>query len=276
MKFFEFKLANSKIMLTHFAPKSSDPALHSHGADYQVSIPLVGTPYIEFNQQPYRLDVERRLITAPGEFHRHFANEEAGKVLLINLNQSFLQKVLLDRLGHLPVTLEFAPWENGSSEAFQRLAQNMMKRSMSNSLEETELEELEWELAHLLFTRHRGTHSPFWREQVAILQHPLIKRAIDYIHEQFAEELTLDQMAVVSGLSKFHFIRLFREHVGMTPSHYLNQVRIEKAEQLLKQSAFDVTMIAYEVGFGSLNTFERLFKKKHGMSASEYRKQSRD
>lgn len=276
MKFLEFKLANSKIMLTQFAPQSSDPALHSHGEDYQISIPLVGTPYIEFNQQPYRLDVERRLITAPGEFHRHFANDEAGKVLLINVNQSFLQKVLLDRLGHLPTSLEFAPWENGSSEAFERLAQNMMKLGLSSSLEQAELEELEWELAHLLFTQHRGSHSAYWREQVAILQHPLIKRAIDYIHEQFTEELTLDQMAAASGLSKFHFIRLFREYVGMTPSHYLNQVRIEKAEQLLKQSTFDVTMIAYEVGFGSLNTFERLFKKKQGMSASEYRKRNRD
>ncbi len=272
MKFFEYRLENSKLMLIQFAPKSSDPSLHSHGDDFQISIPLSGNPFVEYNRHQTRLDYEKRLITAPDEYHRHFANEEPGRVLLINLNRSFLDRVVVDRLGCLPSGLEFAPWESGSSESFQRIAQTMMKLGMTSSLEQTELQELEWELAHLLLPQHRGTHTERWRKQLANLKLPMIKQAIDFIHDHYADELTLDEIAAVSGLSKYHFIRLFREQLGITPSQYLNQVRLQRAEMLLRQSMFDLKTIAFESGFGSLNTLERLFKKKHGMTASEYRK----
>jgi AraC family transcriptional regulator len=103
----------------------------------------------------------------------------------------------------------------------------------------------------------------------------LIQKSIDHPSDsvELRElEWTIDLLARESGLSKFHMIRLFREHVGFTPAQYLTEVRLQRATELLGQTEQDVTDIAFEVGFGSLATFERLFKKKFGTTPSQYRK----
>ncbi|MFD2370597.1 helix-turn-helix domain-containing protein [Brevibacillus sp. GCM10020057] len=272
MKVFELNLGQSKLMMIQFSPKTADPEVHGHGSDFQLSIPLIGTPYIQINNHERKFEERRWCITSPGETHYHYSNEEGSRLLLINLQRSFLERVLAERLEGKADRLEFAPWVESSVEGFKKIAAHVMKHTLDSSLQLEELQEFEYELASLLFSHAKGAHSDAWGSAAAYTDHPSLRKAMDYIHDDFAKELDLDTLSRAAGISKYYLIRLFREHVGQTPSQYIADLRLRQAELLLRTTPYEVTDIAFEAGFGSLSTFERLFKKKYGMSASEFRK----
>lgn len=274
MKYFEFQMENSKLMLTQFAPKTADPHSHDHGGEYQLSIPLIGSAFLQLSNQIGTLADKQRVVTAPHEQHFHFANEDASRLLLINLKQEFVERVYQDRVQRDAGSIEFVAWTEGPTDGFRKIADQIIRQSMTLSLEKTELQQLEWELANLLLESQAGSHTETLRgQELGIgMKHPAVRRVLDVMHDNFTSDLSLDDLAQLSGLSKYHLIRLFREQMGSTPSHYLSEVRLERAVWLLKETQRDVTSIAFEVGFGSLSAFERAFKRKYGVSANLYRK----
>jgi len=107
------------------------------------------------------------------------------------------------------------------------------------------------------------------------LSHPGIRRAVEYVHEHFRENVRLAEAARHARLSKYHFSRLFRELVGRTYQDYLTELRVWKAKVLLVEAPYrSVTSIGYEVGFGSLRNFEVHFKQALGVTPSQYRERS--
>lgn len=96
-------------------------------------------------------------------------------------------------------------------------------------------------------------------------------RMRDYIHEYYMENIQLDDLMSVSGLSKFHMIKVYREKYGLPPHQYLNNLRIERAKKLLAQgmSATDVT---HSVGFFDQSHFIKHFKAMVGVTPSQYAK----
>lgn len=94
----------------------------------------------------------------------------------------------------------------------------------------------------------------------------------EYINEHFAEDLTLDGVASLSGFSKFHFTRLFKQFTGKTFYRYVNLKRIENAEKLLTGPSITITEVAFRSGYASLPAFVRMFKLIKGYTPTEYRK----
>lgn len=90
-----------------------------------------------------------------------------------------------------------------------------------------------------------------------------------FIDNHYADEIDLDNISDEAYFSKFHFIRLFKSIYGKTPHQYLQSVRIEKAQQLLRNGT-TVSDACFLVGFNSLTTFSGLFKKIAGESPSSY------
>ncbi len=99
-----------------------------------------------------------------------------------------------------------------------------------------------------------------------------IQKSIEYMEEHFAEDITIEALAKESNLSKFYFIRLFKELTSMTPMEFLTNQRLEYAEQLLYNEEKMITDISYHVGFNSVGYFTKKFKKKYKISPTEYRK----
>lgn len=100
-----------------------------------------------------------------------------------------------------------------------------------------------------------------------------IKRAIDYLTEQYNQDFSLQDLARVANLSPYHFSRVFKHEVGKTPYEFLLDVKLEKARDLLKNSRKTITEICYSCGFNNLSHFTMVFKKKMGVSPSHYRKE---
>lgn len=93
----------------------------------------------------------------------------------------------------------------------------------------------------------------------------------DYIIEHFSEDLTLDSIADLSGFSKYHFSRLFKQFTNMSFYKYLNKKRIENAEKLLMDQALTITEVALRCGFSSLSAFIRMFKIIKNCTPTEFK-----
>jgi AraC-like DNA-binding protein len=98
-----------------------------------------------------------------------------------------------------------------------------------------------------------------------------LKLVIQYIHANYAQKLSLDDMAALSNLSKYYFCRFFKSCIGKSPVDYLHFYRLLKAEELLKETNLKVVDIAFDVGFNDLSHFTRLFHKQTGVTPSQFR-----
>ena len=97
-----------------------------------------------------------------------------------------------------------------------------------------------------------------------------LRRARDHADRCYAEPLDVESLAAVAGLSKYHFLRLFRATYGPTPGEYVSQRRIERAQDLLRATGLSVTEVCFAVGFSSLGSFSSRFKAVVGETPSQF------
>lgn len=99
---------------------------------------------------------------------------------------------------------------------------------------------------------------------------PVILETLEYMQEHYAEELTVQQLAVRCGYSDAHFCRKFKQTTWMTPMKYLQIFRLEEAAKLLKQGRGNVSSVAMQCGFPDPNYFTRCFKQHFGVPPTGY------
>jgi len=98
-----------------------------------------------------------------------------------------------------------------------------------------------------------------------------VEQAVTTMWTRYQEPLSLAELAVSASLSKFYFSRVFRSVTGTSPGRFLTAVRLYKAKQLLLETSWSVTDIAYMVGYNSLGTFTSRFTRSVGASPARYR-----
>jgi AraC-like DNA-binding protein len=96
-------------------------------------------------------------------------------------------------------------------------------------------------------------------------------RALDYVNENYMDDVTLDSLAAYAGFSRYTLSRMFRQHTGQTFTQYLNKRRVTMAEELLASTKVPVTQVALQCGFNSIATFNRVFRDVRGCTPTQYR-----
>lgn len=99
-----------------------------------------------------------------------------------------------------------------------------------------------------------------------------VRKAMVYIQENISKKLSLSEIADNVGLSKYYFLRRFRECTGMTVVEYVNALRCEYAAELLYSGQYSVKQAAAACGFENFSYFTSVFKKYAGVLPSEYLK----
>ncbi len=87
----------------------------------------------------------------------------------------------------------------------------------------------------------------------------LLKQSREFIHANLTKNLSLDDLSRETGISKYHFLRLFRQQFGITPHQYILNCRINRAKEALENGA-DIDDVAFDYGFSDLSHFNRRFK----------------
>lgn len=94
----------------------------------------------------------------------------------------------------------------------------------------------------------------------------------DFIRAHLAEDIGLDRLAGLVGLSPYHVARAFKRSLGVAPHRYLNQLRIDKAKQMLAAGRLSITETAYAVGFASSSHFATIFRRVTGQTPRDFRR----
>ncbi len=106
------------------------------------------------------------------------------------------------------------------------------------------------------------------------LPKPAIRRVLDYLNSHYQEELNLEMLSKIAGISRGHLSRLFHQTMGQSLKTYLLQIRIEKAKELLASEPAEVSLneIAARCGFYDRTHLSHEFRRQTGLPPSQFRK----
>lgn len=123
-----------------------------------------------------------------------------------------------------------------------------------------------------LSLRHFPTTSVGINEKPSPLPYiKAIKSSIEFLENNYENPITLEDLASNVNLSSYYFSRLFKKMSGMNFKEYLDTIRIDKAENMIKDHAGTISLIALDCGFNSIRTFNRVFKSIKGYPPSKAR-----
>jgi AraC family transcriptional regulator len=121
--------------------------------------------------------------------------------------------------------------------------------------------------AHLLRKYYAFDQNETWLR--GLPPRPLAE-VIAYIEESSEDAISLDTLAGIANVSRFHFVRLFKKSTGLTPMAYVEESRIRKARSLIEQRKQSLAEIALVCGFADQSHFSRRFRRHVGFTPGEY------
>ena len=101
----------------------------------------------------------------------------------------------------------------------------------------------------------------------------LVRQAMAFIHEQYSQPLTREDIAKHVGVHHDYLTRCFSQETAVSPVTYLNRYRITQAKKLLQEGHLNMTEVAIAVGFSSSSYFSRIFRRETGIAPTAYKRQ---
>ncbi len=124
-----------------------------------------------------------------------------------------------------------------------------------------------------MLQRHLPVHALERESQERIASRKIrIQRILSFIEEHFQDDLSVEAMCVQFQMEPSYFCRTFKKAIGMNFKTYLNTIRVLNATRRLEISDASITDIALDCGFGSVRTFNRVYRELQGRSPSEVRR----
>lgn len=128
-------------------------------------------------------------------------------------------------------------------------------------------------LARFLLIDTGARQQSYYRGFIPVLDHSdkAILTVQHYIHREYGQSLSVEDMANVASLSERTFIRRFQKATGMRPSEYLQHQRVQKAREMLENSSTTVERVGWQVGYEDVSAFRRMFQKHTGLTPGQHR-----
>lgn len=120
-----------------------------------------------------------------------------------------------------------------------------------------------------------GVMYPISTPEEKAAQFQEIYPVIRYLEENFREEVSMESMAELSGLSSTQFNKRFRDLLRLSPTEYLLRLRVQEAQRLLVETTDEIASLAVMIGFCDQSHFTKRFKRVTGMTPLNYRKRFR-
>ena len=102
-----------------------------------------------------------------------------------------------------------------------------------------------------------------------------VRLCLEYMQQHFSENITLETLAFITGYSRLHVLRLFKQDLGQTPHQWLTAVRLENAKKLLSDTNQNIDLIAASCGFSSVSHFKTTFRQFTSCTPGIYRRNTR-
>ena len=265
---------NSTVLIWRNSQNQSyDP--HWHTA-LEVIIPLENDYHVTVNENHFHLLPDEILMIFPGEIHSLHAPETGLRnIYLIDI--SFLAKIR-GFASIQSLLSQFVYITQVSHPKIHKSILNQFLEIAADYFRDNEYSEITVYSALLKILAELG----YYRTQNSdLFPHCRIDKkkeyiqklnvVLEYIDENYMEDICLEQMSDMAGFSKYHFSGLFTQYTGHSFCDYLNLRRIRAAELLLSSDNLTITEAAMQSCFSSISTFNRVFKSFKNCSPSEYR-----
>ncbi|MFE4713917.1 MULTISPECIES: helix-turn-helix domain-containing protein [Bacillales] len=243
---------------------------HRHNNMYQITVPVYGSCAFDLENNSFQLERGEALIKSPNDSHA-FEIKDGEGVVVIQL-KDFMEIWELDR-----------PWEpviqqrvNGDELLRQHRKWSVALCSNDGTeagfIEETELEIIHY-LSRILRGNHQKDSNATVQKGLPDCEDPHLVRVLEYMRDCYMKPVSIEELAGIAGMSRYHFIRSFKALIGRSPYQYMLKIRIDEAKRRLRSTRHTVTDISLDVGFASPSQLYRAFQKFIGMSPEQYRQQ---
>lgn len=156
----------------------------------------------------------------------------------------------------------YSEWDHSSSCSsfcFRALNSYKMENENIDFLTVCSYARLVWEAAE------------FSRQEKIFQQPQYVEKAVQYIQNHFTDDILINDIAHVAGVSSSHLHLLFKHHMQTSPIQFLLQLRLSRAQELLSGTSLPVKQICYQSGFSDLKNFCTYFKRQNNLTPTQYR-----
>lgn len=251
------------VELYHTNGVSRSMPRHVHSV-LSASVTVSGYRIHETRQAKHTVQPGSILVVNVGEMHSSLSGGAKSSTLAIRLLSQFLTKVVYEITGRHDGILPLRePVIQDPQLARQMLELQSVLETASFRLEK---EERILEVFYHLYSRHSSESVCEFRQGHEKMP---ISRACEYLQDCTEENVSLETLSAIAGLSPFHFSRVFTKEMGVPPHTYQLQVRLQKATDLLANGC-SVTDVAFATGFCDQSHLQKVFKKKYGITPGQY------
>ncbi|MGI5838744.1 MAG: helix-turn-helix transcriptional regulator [bacterium] len=241
---------------------------------YHFAMPKVEVPSFFADKQEIYLPKNTILATNPGQILKvspsNIAHDDSEAVKFVCMFVEIQKLQELSKAEFKKTTLSFKNNINYLSNNILALIAELEAESRNKQFGyQFILDCLSMEIAiHIL--RELQSNMPGGQELRKYTAKNEINMVIDYLWEHVNREFSLDKLSEIANLSPYYLVRLFKDNTGKTPYAYYMDIKIGKAMEYLKAGKHSITEISFILGFSSHSHFSSIFKKRVGMTPSDF------
>ena len=212
-------------------------------------------------------------LLPPYVFHRTLAEfDEPYERIMIKFSSKFVEPFIQAVGKHVFLSLYEIPVYHFTPQMQEKLIQQFFDILTEYQKDTPYKEFILQGMLFRLFTTILEEHLPTELSINPMPLSPQIINAIVYMENHYKEQPSIDTVAQYAGFSTGYFSRLFHAQLGMTYSNYLNNIQIRQVQILLSTTKLSIMEIAHETGYCHGEYLSAQFKRKTGMTPSQYRK----
>jgi len=243
---------------------------HTHpGAMFTIHFDNLGL--MSLNSQLYRSKPDTTFYLPPMIPHHEIADQRPSRFIAMFISENLLQEIC-NEYG-LPGDQLQAPRLFQTPHTLLDTIKLFMEETRSNYPgQKRVLEGITLRIIHILVRTLCNIETEKSINPELITENFRINRVLNYIHENLAEKITIEQLASIAHLSPSHFAQIFRRETKETPHRYLLLTRLLHSQKLILEGKLNLTEIAYQCGFSSSSHFTTAFQKEFSLSPSDFKK----
>jgi AraC family transcriptional regulator len=173
-------------------------------------------------------------------------------------------------MGMAPARVELRDRFNVADPVLRALSRVLHRKRMAEPTRDPLYDESFLQSIAARLLRKHGVFSPE-ESSTGALSRDRLHQVARYVQAHLDADLSLDDLAEVVGLSKYHFSRRFKQRTGQSPYQFVIYERVRTARHLLQETTRPLAQIAFDVGFSSQSHFTRTFKRHVGATPGTYR-----
>ncbi|SFG82717.1 AraC-type DNA-binding protein [Desulfotomaculum arcticum] len=254
-------------------PKSGidflEKAQHTHDS-YEFVIPYTVMPYLSLEKKRHVGEKNKITPINSGQAHGPHDRMLNTHLIALNIDNDFLNEIAHSIYGKSNVCFKQGNYSFGN--ALKTLIQMFVEEHRNvQPGRRLVLKSLSTQIAaHLL--RQIENNMPVSFHPGYNTTKKNLDKAIEYLRDEYDEKYSLEEAAKAAHLSPYYFIKAFKSHTGKTPYEYITYLRIQNAKELLVSNNISITEVCFKCGFNSLSNFTTLFKRRVGVTPSQYRR----